>query len=152
MPARVALLEPGLYHPDGQILEEVYVYGSFVQSRMHSAGVTCSDCHDPHALNVRSAGNALCSRCHQSAAYDTPAHHFHEPESTGASCVECHMPATTYMVNDPRRDHSIRVPRPHLSVQLGTPNACTDCHTDRSADWAAGFVDLWYESRPDSIL
>jgi predicted CXXCH cytochrome family protein len=149
---RVALLEPGLYHPDGQILEEVYVYGSFVQSRMHSAGVTCSDCHDPHALNVRSAGNALCSRCHQSAAYDTPAHHFHEPESTGASCVECHMPATTYMVNDPRRDHSIRVPRPHLSVQLGTPNACTDCHTDRSADWAAGFVDLWYESRPDSIL
>jgi hypothetical protein len=45
-----ALLESGLYHADGQIDGEVFEYGSFVQSRMYHAGVTCSDCHEPHGL------------------------------------------------------------------------------------------------------
>ena len=55
-----SLLEPRLYHYDGQIKEEVYVYGSFAQSRMYHAGVRCSDCHDPHTLKPRAQGNALC--------------------------------------------------------------------------------------------
>ena len=45
-----SLLEEGLYYPDGQILEEVYVYGSFTQSKMFQHGVRCSDCHDMHSL------------------------------------------------------------------------------------------------------
>src|SRR6185436_5135828 len=61
---RPALLEDGLYFADGQIDGEVYEYGSFVQSRMYRAGVTCSDCHEPHSLKLRADGNALCSRCH----------------------------------------------------------------------------------------
>jgi len=141
---RPALLTEALYHADGQILEEVYVYGSFLQSKMLHAGVTCSDCHDPHSLKVHAADNALCTGCHLSTKYDTSSHHFHKPDSPGTSCVECHMPAKAYMVVDPRRDHSMRVPRPDLSVKLGTPNACNRCHTDRSTQWAADAVEKWY--------
>lgn len=141
---QVALLEPRLYHPDGQIMGEVYVYGSFLQSKMHRAGVTCSDCHDPHSLQLRAVGNSLCTRCHAPAKFDSPQHHFHKTSSEGAQCVACHMPATTYMVVDPRRDHSFRIPRPGLSKKLNTPNACTQCHTIRSAQWAVEAVAQWY--------
>ncbi|MEN8160455.1 MAG: multiheme c-type cytochrome, partial [Myxococcota bacterium] len=141
---RPALLQPGLYEADGQMRDEVYVWGSFLQSRMHAAGVTCSDCHDAHSLALRAEGNALCGQCHQPAAYDREAHHHHAPRSAGADCVACHMPARTYMVIDERRDHSFRVPRPDLSVSLGTPNACTDCHGERPARWAADAVAAWF--------
>ncbi len=141
---RPELLAGSLYHADGQIQDEVYVYGSFRQSRMYHAGVTCSDCHDPHSLKLRAEGNALCVRCHDGATYDAKTHHFHEPDTTGASCIDCHMPMKRYMVVDPRRDHSIRIPRPDLSVKLGTPNACNRCHGDRPAQWAADAVAKWY--------
>jgi predicted CXXCH cytochrome family protein len=139
-----ALLEPGLYYADGQIDGEVYEYGSFLQSRMHAAGVTCSNCHDPHSAKLRVAGNALCAQCHLPEKFDVAAHHHHQPGSAGAQCVNCHMPTKNYMVVDARRDHSFRVPRPDLSVALGTPNACTQCHADRSAQWAAETVAGWY--------
>jgi predicted CXXCH cytochrome family protein len=123
-------LQPLTYHCDGQILDEVFDYGSYIQSKMYHKGVRCTDCHNPHTATLKHEGNNLCTSCHQHPAgkYDTPAHHNHRVGSTGAQCVECHMPATTYMEVDPRRDHSLRVPRPDLSVELGTPNACTGCH------------------------
>jgi predicted CXXCH cytochrome family protein len=139
-----ALLEPGLYYADGQIDGEVYEYGSFLQSRMHAAGVTCSNCHDPHSAKLRAAGNALCAQCHLPEKFDVAAHHHHQPGSAGAQCVNCHMPTKNYMVVDARRDHSLRVPRPDLSVSLGTPNACTQCHVDRTAQWAVEAVAGWY--------
>ena len=101
-----ALLEPGLYHADGQIDGEVYEYGSFLQSRMYAAGVTCSNCHDPHSAKLRAAGNALCAQCHMPEKFDVVAHHHHPPGSSGAQCVNCHMPTKNYMVVDARRDHS----------------------------------------------
>jgi tetratricopeptide (TPR) repeat protein len=57
------------------------------------------------------------------------------------------MPARTYMIVDPRRDHSFRVPRPDLSVRIGTPNACTQCHRDRDDNWAAAKVAEWYGAK-----
>jgi tetratricopeptide (TPR) repeat protein len=102
---RLAALDEGLYHADGQILDEVYVYGSFLQSKMY---------------------------------------HFHKPETEGSHCVDCHMPPKNYMVVDPRHDHSMRVPRPDLSLELGTPNACTGCHKDRSIQWAVDTAAKWY--------
>jgi tetratricopeptide (TPR) repeat protein len=135
-----SLLEPGLYHVDGQQREEVFVSASFEQSRMHAAGVTCSDCHEPHGQTLRAEGNALCSQCHLPSKFDSSAHHFHPEQSPGAQCVNCHMPETTYMVIDSRRDHSLRVPRPDLSTSLGTPNPCSSCHKDRSAEWAANAI------------
>jgi len=140
---RLALLDERLYHADGQILDEVYVYGSFLQSKMYGAGVICTDCHDPHSLQLHADGNDVCARCHLPAIFDTPSHHHHEPDSAGAMCVECHAPERTYMIVDPRRDHSFRIPRPDLSVKMGTPNACIGCHADASAEWAAETVAEW---------
>lgn len=126
------LLNAETYHDDGQIKDEVYVYGSFVQSRMYHKGIRCSDCHDPHSLKLKHPGNETCTSCHQHAAgkYDVPSHHHHKPGTPGAMCVNCHMPETTYMAVDPRRDHSLRIPRPDLSTQLNTPNACSGCHVN----------------------
>lgn len=134
---RPQVLIEGLYFADGQIRDEVYVYGSFIQSRMFLNGVTCTDCHDPHSLKLKARGNALCAACHLPARFDTEKHHFHRPGTEAAQCVNCHMPARTYMVNDSRRDHSFRVPRPLLSEQVGAPDVCTECHQGRSGKWAA---------------
>lgn len=130
-------ITPGLYYPDGQQRDEVYTHASFLQSKMAHAGVTCSDCHDPHSARMRAPDNLLCAACHATTKYDSPAHHFHRAGGAAARCVACHMPETTYMVVDPRRDHSIRVPRPDRSVTMGVPNACNGCHKDRSPKWAA---------------
>jgi len=127
----------GVYHPDGQQDDEAYDYASFLQSRMFAFGVTCADCHDPHTQKLRQPGNLVCAQCHRAAKYDTVAHHGHAAGSPGASCAACHMPPATYMEIDPRHDHSIRIPRPDRSISLGVPNACTQCHADRSAQWAA---------------
>ena len=145
---RPALLSSPLYHADGQQRGEVYDWGSFLQSKMYANGVTCSDCHDPHSGKLRAERNNLCGNCHLASKYDTPAHHNHQPASAGAACAACHMPTTTYMVVDPRHDHSLRVPRPDLSVTLGTPNACTACHKDRDTRWAAAKVKAWYGDPP----
>ncbi len=138
------LLDTPAYHVDGQIDGEVFVYGSFLQSKMHRAGVTCADCHEPHSLTLRAEGNALCAQCHTPDVFDTPKHSHHPKGTPGAQCVNCHMPAKTYMVVDPRRDHRLAVPRPDVSASLGTPSACTACHTDKSSAWAADEAANWW--------
>lgn len=145
------LLNEGLYYPDGQILDEVYVYGSFVQSKMYQRGVRCSDCHDVHSLKTHQEGNELCTQCHRAEIYDAKAHHFHKKEhegrpSDGYLCVKCHMPGRYYMGVDYRPDHSLRIPRPDLSVVLGTPNACSaeSCHADKTLAWNIENYTKWY--------
>jgi len=141
---RPSLLTERLYYPDGQIKDEVYVYGSFIQSKMFHTGVTCSDCHEAHSLKLRAPGDQVCLGCHAADRFASAQHHFHKPEGEGARCAECHMPETSYMVVDPRRDHGIRVPRPDLSDSLGTPNACIRCHADQTNSWATERTREWY--------
>ncbi len=155
------LVREPLYFPDGQILEEDYVFGSFTQSRMYMEGVKCNDCHDVHSGKRHMEGNALCLQCHRGDVYDTYDHHFHkysgesnmlvvdefgdkQEVGSGAQCINCHMPGRYYMGVDYRRDHSFRVPRPDLSDELGTPNACNQCHANKSNQWAAGYMKKWY--------
>jgi predicted CXXCH cytochrome family protein len=138
-----ATLDSPLYFDDGQQRDEVYNHASFLQSRMAHAGVTCSDCHEPHTVTLRAEGNELCARCHTPARYDAPGHHHHKAGGAGSACVACHMPARTYMLIDSRRDHSLRVPRPDLTATTGAPNSCAACHANRSAEWAATAVKSW---------
>ena len=157
-----SLLIPELYFADGQILEEVYVYGSFTQSKIYSRNVRCSDCHDVHSIKKIKEGNSLCLQCHRASIYDTKAHHFHKSKEekgepiksadgkvlfdvgTGAECVQCHMPERPYMLIDYRADHSFRIPRPDLSIKLGTPNACNRCHADKTDQWSDEYITKWY--------
>ncbi len=154
----LSLLRPGLYHPDGQILDEVFEGGSFLQSKMHAKGVRCSDCHEPHSSALKAEGNAVCAQCHSPAGnprfpslplqvFDGPEHHFHPEGSEGAQCVSCHMIERTYMGIDTRRDHSFRIPRPDLAAS-GAPDACTDCHTDKGAAWAAAELEARFPDSP----
>ncbi|MGI9223231.1 MAG: tetratricopeptide repeat protein, partial [Woeseiaceae bacterium] len=146
-----SLLREGLYHPDGQILDEVYVWGSFQQSKMHDSGIRCDDCHDAHSLELHQQGNDLCLQCHRADTYDDYTHHFHQKfvegePSDGALCVKCHMPEQPYMVIDYRADHSIRVPRPDLSIETGAPNACSQsgCHDNETLEWNVEAYTRWY--------
>ncbi len=156
---RLSLLRQGLYHDDGTIQDEVYVYGSFLQSKMAAKGVRCSNCHKVHEAGLKAEGNALCTQCHSPAGnpdfeslplkdYDTAAHHFHPEGSDGAQCKSCHMVERTYMGIDGRRDHSFRIPRPDLSLTTNAPNACTDCHAGQTAAWAAEELEQRF---PDSL-
>ena len=147
----VAPLARGLYYADGQMRDEVYNYGSFKQSKMFAAGVTCSDCHEPHGAKLRFPGDNVCLQCHAPSTYTGAEHHHHEGASPPISCASCHMPTETYMLIDPRHDHSLRIPRPDQSVKFATPNACTNCHTQRSAQWAASAIEQWHLPSPKSF-
>ncbi len=147
--------ESDLYYADGQIRDEVYEFGSLHGSKMHAAGVRCVDCHQPHTAKILMPGNALCVRCHSGGAplpgitkpapvIDPVAHSHHGAESTGAQCVSCHMPITTYMQRHPRHDHGFTIPDPLLTQTLGIPNACNRCHTDKDAAWSLAAVEQWY--------
>jgi tetratricopeptide (TPR) repeat protein len=128
---------------------------------MYMKDVRCGDCHDPHSLQQKFKGNAVCTQCHRADEYDTYNHHFHKYKGQqgtsfvnkrgeklgpgdGALCRDCHMPGKYYMGIDKRYDHSLRVPRPDLSIKLGTPNACTNCHDDKTDQWALQYVNKWY--------
>jgi tetratricopeptide (TPR) repeat protein/uncharacterized protein with PIN domain len=139
-------LRDGIYFADGQILGEVYVYASFIQSKMYAQNIKCNDCHNVHSLELKFQGNTLCLQCHEPTKYDSKDHHFHEMLTEGADCINCHMPGRYYMGNDFRRDHSFRVPRPDLTARYGVPNTCNEagCHADESAEWAAKAVKEWY--------
>jgi predicted CXXCH cytochrome family protein len=154
-----ATLRADIYHADGQIDGEAYEYGSFTQSKMFAAGVSCLDCHDPHSTGVKIEGNGLCLQCHQeqpparfpslqAKRYDSPEHHHHEVGGAGAQCVNCHMPTKTYMVIDPRRDHSFRLPRPDLTDKTASPDTCTTCHEGKSPNWAARTIESWLGQAP----
>jgi tetratricopeptide (TPR) repeat protein len=150
---RLALFnQPGIYYPDGQVLSENFVGGSFLASSMHDAGVTCFDCHVAHSneLIAPVENNALCLTCHQSPGnrgappIEPVAHSFHDADSEGNRCVECHMPKTQYMESDLRRDHGFTSPDPMLTRVLEIPNACNRCHEDQTVDWAESHAEDWY--------
>lgn len=141
---RLSLLTPDLYYPDGQMKDEVFNHSAFLQSKMQAKGVSCGDCHEPHSGKLRATGSKVCLQCHLAAKYESPQHHFHPIDAKGVDCVACHAPTTTYMVVDPRHDHSFRIPRPDLTVKLGIPNACNRCHKDQSPQWAVEQVKKWY--------
>ena len=147
-----------VYYADGQVREEDFEFASFQTSKMGHKGITCLDCHNPHSgkLKLPVENNALCLSCHSAPGQrgaipilDATAHSHHKPESTGNLCVDCHMPHTTYMARDPRRDHGFTIPDPELTKELGIPNSCNRCHTNQSTDWAIRWTKEWYGNKMD---
>lgn len=145
----LSLINSPLYYPDGQVYDEDFVYGSFLQSKMYENGVVCSNCHDPHSAELTLPVEDVCLQCHQSEDYATPEHHHHQEQSTGAQCVNCHMPETTYMQIDARRDHGWHIPRPDLAKSFGTPDTCLSCHQNKDSLWSDMITKAW---QPDSLI
>lgn len=133
---KLKMLEKNLYEIDGQILDEVFVLGSFLQSKMYKKGVSCTNCHEPHSQKLYFEGNNLCLQCHKKNIFDVKTHHNHKKNSIGSKCINCHMPQKKYMGVDFRADHSFSIPRPDLSILYNTSNACTNCHKNKSNLWA----------------
>ncbi len=144
--------ETDLFYPDGQIRDEDYEFNAFLGSRMKAAGIRCIECHEPHSGKTRVAGNDLCMVCHAAPTPTAPkidpaTHTHHQPGSKGANCVDCHMPQTVYMQRHSRHDHGFTIPDPLLTKQLGIPNACARCHSDRGVDWTIEAAQKWYGER-----
>ena len=138
------------YYPDGQIYDEVFVYGSFLQSKMHDNGVACTNCHDPHSSELKMPVETVCLQCHMPETYDQPSHHHHESGSNGSLCVNCHIPQTTYMQIDHRRDHGWHKPNPKMAIKFDTPDTCLSCHEDEDSKWSLTHTQQWYgDSRKD---
>lgn len=156
--------QEGVFYPDGQQQDEDFNWTSVKLSRMHHAGVSCMDCHDPHTSKtiLPVENNALCMQCHstpgrvmpttnvQAPVIDPLAHSRHASGSTGNQCVSCHMPTTDYMMRSPRHDHGWLKPDPLMTKELGVPNACNRCHTEETVDWAIQHADAWYGEKLDS--
>ncbi len=157
-------VQAGVFYPDGQMLDEDFNWTSVKLSRMHHAGVSCMDCHDPHTSEtiLPVENNALCMQCHTAPGRTMPqtnvlapvidptAHSRHAEGSTGNQCVSCHMPTTNYMMRSPRHDHGWLKPDPLMTQELDIPNACNTCHGDQSVDWAIEHTSAWYGQKMDS--
>lgn len=128
------------FWPDGTPRLSAYEYQGLLLSPCVRGGLGCNDCHTMHggdpSMQVREdrQGSAACRGCHDEAAI--PASHGGHGEAL--TCLECHMPRTTYGLVEGMISHRITSPDPGALVGRGDqPDACTLCHVDRSRAWAA---------------
>lgn len=148
-----------LFWSDGMIRVTGREYNGLINTPCYdhddeSRQLTCLSCHrlhkaadDPRSLEAWAddqlgAGmrtNEACTQCHERFRDETTLveHTFHEPGSSGSSCYNCHMSYTTYGLLKAVRSHTIDSPTVQASVQTGRPNACNQCHMDKTLDWTA---------------
>ncbi len=148
---------------DGTARLTAYEYLGTTQSPCLAGGaLTCGSCHSMHSGSVEGnlepelRGDRACTQCHAEQGLDVRAHTHHDPARSGARCLDCHMPRIVYGVLEIHRSHRIEVPDVRRDVEAGRPNACTACHLEQSALWAADAMRSWWgpgyerpRSRPD---
>jgi predicted CXXCH cytochrome family protein len=131
----------------------------FVQSVMYTRGVTCASCHDPHGTpnnaDLIKPAHTVCLTCHGPKSPNGPhtatleQHTHHAPGSPGSDCVSCHMPKIAVMLGDVMvRSHTFKFIVPAEAERLKMPDACTTCHTDKTAAWATAALRTWPEFSP----
>ena len=142
---------PGVFYPNAVQREEDYCETGFRLSRMGHTGVTCFDCHHPHTggLLYPLEKDELCLQCHATnkvvnGVLAPQVNRNHLCGGHAQRCVDCHMPEMTYMGRDARRDHALHWPDPRMSMELGVPNPCLNCHRDKDDAWAAEYLERRY--------
>ncbi len=151
---------------DGTARLSAYEYQGLLQSRCYreSNDLTCISCHSMHSGDIagmipeRNRTSAPCARCHQAIVSNPTDHTHHAKDSPGSNCYNCHMPNLAYGVMTIHRSHRIEVPDAASNAANGRPNACSNCHLDKSPQWVAQQQHtLWgngsdkVESRSDGI-
>ena len=161
-------VQPGRMAPtvevwaDGAPRGIAMVFRSFIESACYqNSQIRCFDCHDPHnnnqprvpgILEPSQVSNQYCLNCHGELAERIAEHTRHELNTAGSYCYDCHLPKEIdSMVSGERRftrTHWLSsLPDPENSIQFGlenAPNACNECHTDQSPEWAVAVMDEWY--------
>ena len=150
---------------DGQVRLSGREFNGMRQSPCYTHGdpdqqIDCTSCHRMHAadgkvtddwrddqLQVGMRGNIGCTQCHESLA--TPAglqaHTHHVPESVGSNCYNCHMSHTSVGLMKASRSHAITSPDVGVELRTGRPNACNQCHLDRTVAWAAEHLEARWQ-------
>lgn len=144
---------------DGMVRISGREYNGLSQSACYEQGtMSCLTCHrlhqaedDPRSetewandqLRLGFESDRACVECHQGEEYG-PDHTHHPTGSSGASCVNCHMPYTTYGLLKAIRSHQISVPNVSDDLRAGRPNACNGCHLDKTLAWSSQHLNEWH--------
>ncbi|SHK00782.1 Tetratricopeptide repeat-containing protein [Tangfeifania diversioriginum] len=139
----LATLEDPDFYPDGRDLGENYTMtGWKMNPCIQESDLHCVTCHTSSGRNrFADNPNAACTSCHDEKQGDgLVAHTMHQPDSEGSQCVNCHVPSREFVGRFIRSDHSFRPPMPEATIKFGSPNACNQCHHDKSPEWANEIV------------
>lgn len=156
-------LDPQLrFWSDGMLRVSGREYIGLVDSPCFEGGeLSCFSCHQMHPqaddprplsewasdqLHLEMDGNTACLQCHGELKEPTAlaAHTFHAADSTGSQCYNCHMPYTSYGLLKALRSHQIDSPTVQASLETGRPNACNQCHLDKTMAWSAEHLQARY--------
>jgi hypothetical protein len=156
---RVASTNRGTFYSDGVLRVPGREYTSLEQSGCFQRGeMGCLSCHQLHKaaddtrsdkdwandqLKPSAFGNDACVQCHDPQQYST-AHTHHLADSSGSNCYNCHMPHTAYGLLKAIRNHTISIPDLKRDLAVERPNACNQCHLDKTLKWTADHLKAWY--------
>lgn len=160
-------LEPGSTAPtievwiDGRPKGLGMLFRTFADSSHYEkTDMRCFSCHDAHqnklevskGLKQASAeSNAFCGGCHEDIVKEGEKHSHHVANTPGSFCYDCHMPknisnAVAGDIHFVRTHNMGSIPNPYLSARYGverSPNACNECHEDKSPQWAVETLNAW---------
>jgi predicted CXXCH cytochrome family protein len=135
------------FWPDGTPRLSAYEYQALLLSACHQdgEGLGCGDCHSMHGTDPNMQlhddydERRVCSGCHPSSSLSgANLERGHGGHAQAVSCGGCHMPRITYGLLEGMITHRIGSPDPGALVgRDDQPDACTQCHVDRSRAWAA---------------
>jgi tetratricopeptide (TPR) repeat protein len=137
----VTTLEDRDFYPDGRSLGENYTLTGWMMNKcVQNSELHCVTCHTSSGRDRNAANpNQACLTCHNNRNEDLETHTGHKAEA-GLTCISCHAPKREFVGRFLRSDHSFRPPMPEATIKFGSPNACNQCHTDKSPEWANAIV------------
>jgi hypothetical protein len=164
-------MELGSFWSDGMVRVSGREYNGLLESPcyVHGAGeqkLSCLSCHQMHRaaddkrplsewtddqLKPGMRGDQACLQCHQQFANRIEEHTHHPLSSEGSRCYNCHMPHTTYGLLKAIRSHKIDSPSVAASIATGRPNACNQCHLDKTLEWTAARLSEWHDIKPPQL-
>ena len=159
----------GSFWSDGMVRVSGREYNGLIETPCHQRGeLSCLSCHTMHhkqddprprkewandQLTTGMEGNQACTQCHDGLKdkQSLARHTYHQADSEGSRCYNCHMPHTTYGLMKAIRSHTIDSPSVQASLATGRPNACNLCHLDKTLKWTAGHLSAWYGIDPPEL-
>jgi predicted CXXCH cytochrome family protein len=147
------------FYKDGRFRQTTFIVEALERSKcFQKAAVSCGTCHNPHthdeasnrtALKFRDDPDQMCTGCHAQFQEKSKAaaHSHHASGSEASQCVSCHMPRIMDALLFRARTHQIDdIPNPDMAQRFGqseSPNACLQCHTEKSAIWVKQQITSW---------